>query len=155
VTTVTRSAARRDDAPAVGAPRASRAYAPLVGLTSLAILAQSLMAGVFLQSDHRDDHQSWIDAHGIGADVTTLVALASAVVAFRAFRHRTDLVAGSAALFVLLLAETGLGQLINGSIGSSEHPGLTVVHIPLGMALLGLTVWLAVGVASGRRAGNL
>jgi len=152
VTTVTRSAARRDDAPAVGAARASRAYAPLVGLTSLAILAQSLMAGVFLQSDHRDDHQSWIDAHGIGADVTTLVALASAVVAFR---HRTDLVAGSAALFVLLLAETGLGHLINGSIGSSEHPGLTVVHIPLGMALLGLTVWLAVRVASGRRAGNL
>lgn len=129
----------------------TRFFAPLVGLTSLVILLQGVEAGVFLQGSDRDKYSSWITIHGIGADVSVLLSLATLVVAALALRDRRDLVVGSALLFVLLIVESALGHLINGSIGGSDHDALTIVHIPLGMALLALTVWLAARASQWRR----
>jgi hypothetical protein len=134
---------------------ASKAFPILVGLTSLGILVQSLMAGVFLQSDgERDSYATWITAHGVGADVTTVLAIAATIAAFVGFRSRKSLAIASGGLVVLLLVESLLGHLINGSIGGSDHDKLTIVHIPLGMALLGLAVYLSFQAAHLRRSAN-
>jgi hypothetical protein len=45
-------------------------------------------------------------------------------------------VVGSIAFTVLLVLEAYLGGLIG------DHAGLTVIHFPLAMALMGLAVWL-------------
>jgi heme A synthase len=68
--------------------------------------------------------------------VTIALALAAAVVAFWKLRSRRDLVAGSTALVVLLAFEAYLGGEI------LTHQGLTVLHIPLALALMALAVWL-------------
>ena len=118
-----------------------------MGLTSTVILLQAVLAGVFLQGGSRDPYNGWINAHGVGADVATLLALASAVVAFRGLGAGRDLVIGSVTLFVLLLVESLLGHLINGSIGGFNHDKLTIIHIPLAMALIAMTAWLATRAA--------
>jgi hypothetical protein len=50
--------------------------------------------------------------------------------------ERRDLVIGSGALVVLLALEAFLGGEV------VDNPGLTVLHIPLALALMGLAVWL-------------
>ena len=51
-------------------------------------------------------------------------------------QRRKDLLIGSAALTVLLVLESYIGGEVGG------RPGLTAVHFPLAMALMGLAVWL-------------
>jgi hypothetical protein len=133
-----------------------RAFPGLVGLTSLGIVVQSVMAGVFLQADgNRDAYSTWITAHGVGADVTTVLAFLAVVAAFVEFGRRSALTYGALALLVAIVAETLLGHLINGSIGGSDHDSLTIIHIPLGMLILALATWLSVrsaGMSRARRA---
>lgn len=130
------------------ADRLSPLFLRLVGLTSLAVLVQAVTAGIFVNQEGRD---SWVDVHGVIADVTWVLALVTAIVAFRRVRqvHRA-LWIGSAALFVLALAQTGIGHLIT----DGGMDGLIVVHVPLAMVIFGLTVWLSVTAARSRRHGS-
>lgn len=117
----------------------------LIGLTSSAILLQAVTAGVFVDQSGRD---SWVTVHGLIADATWVLALVTAIVAFRSVRRaRPELWVGSATLFVLALAQTGLGHLIT----DGGMDGLIVVHVPLAMIVFGLAIWLAVTAARPHR----
>jgi heme A synthase len=114
-------------------------YSALVGLSAIAVLLQGLWAGLFLQHDgKRDAAQSWIEVHARGADVAIVLAAAATVYGFVKLRERKDLWLGAAALTVLLLAEAYIGGLVR----DDGKDALTVVHVPLAMALMGLVVWL-------------
>jgi hypothetical protein len=53
-------------------------------------------------------------------------------------RHRRDLLAGTALLFVLLVVELGLGFAVE------DSGGAVAVHVPLAMLIMGVAVWLPV-----------
>jgi heme A synthase len=119
--------------------RTGRLFAPLIGLTALAVLLQGLWAGIFLEHDgRRDEASGWIDVHARGADLAILLAAAATVVAFLALRARRDLWIGSGVLTALLVLEAYLGGLIR----DQGKDTLTAVHVPLAMALMGMVVWL-------------
>ena len=127
-------------------PNRSILYTALIGAAALAVLLQALWAGIFLEHDgQRDDAAGWIDVHARGGEVAIALALASAAVAFVWMRPRKDLWVGSSALAVLLMGESYLGGLIR----DASKDVLTVVHVPLAMALMGLAVWLP--LRAGRR----
>ena len=112
------------------------AYSALVGLASLGVLLQALWAGLFVH-EGKDYEDKWVHVHALGGEITIALSAAATIVAFVAMRHRrTDLLAGSAALTVVLILEAYIGGLIG------NHSSLTAVHFPLAMALMGLAVWL-------------
>lgn len=117
----------------------------LIGLTTLAVLLQGLWAGIFLEHDgKRDDASWWIDVHARGADVAILLAIAAAVAAFVTLRSRKDLWGGAAVLAVLLVLESYLGGLIR----DQSKDTLTAIHVPLAMAIVGLSVGLVLRARS-------
>lgn len=117
----------------------SRPYEVLLGLAALAVLLQGLWAGIFLEHDGaRDAAGSWIDVHARGGEVALVLAAVATVVAFLTLRERRDLWIGTGVLTVLLVVESYLG----GQIRDAGQDSLTAVHVPLGMALFGLAVWL-------------
>jgi len=121
----------------------------LLGLTALAVLLQALWAGIFLQHDgERDAASNWIDVHARGSEIAIVLALLATVVALIKLRHRKDLWIGTAALTVLLVLESYLGGLIR----DNSKDGLTVVHIPLGMAIMALAVWIPMRARTRRSA---
>ena len=120
-------------------PTRSTLFSVLIGLSSLAILLQGLWAGIFLEHDgSRDAASGWIDVHARGADIALVLALVATIVAFVKLRARRDLWIGSAVLTVLLAAESYLG----GAIRDDGQDVLTIVHVPLAMAIMALAVWL-------------
>lgn len=120
------------------APR-SLLFSVLIGLSSLAILLQGLWAGFFLEHDGgRDAASGWIDVHARGGEIALVLALVATIVAFVRLRPRRDLWTGSAALTALLAVESWLG----GAIRDDGKDVLTIVHVPLAMALMALAVWL-------------
>ena len=125
-------------------PSGAAAYSLLLDLVALLIVVQAGLAGVFLQHDgRRARYDSWVGAHGMVGYMSVVLTVAAAVLAVARLRSRRDLVAGTAALAVLLVVESSLGTAIGGG-----HAGLTVVHVPLALALMGLTTWLVVrGIA--------
>lgn len=121
----------------------------LLGLTALAVLLQALWAGIFLQHDgERDAASNWIDVHARGGEIAIVLALLATVVALIRLRHRKDLWIGTAALTVLLVLESYLGGLIR----DNSKDSLTVVHIPLGMAIMALAVWIPMRARTRRTA---
>ena len=129
------SAQQTSPEPVTASPARSPLFGALIGLASLGVLLQGVWAGLFVR-EGTDFVDSWVTVHGIDAMVTTALALAAAIVALLRLRARHDLVMGSIAFFVLLVAEMGLGYAIG------DTPGIEAVHFPLAMALLGLAVWL-------------
>ena len=114
-------------------------------LTSFAILTQGVLAGVFIGHENRE---GWVTAHGVVADVSWVLALATVVVGFRTVRRaQPRLWWAAVALFVLALAQTGVGHLIT----DEGMDGLVVVHVPLAMAVFGLTAWVSWGAWRHRR----
>lgn len=112
------------------------AFSALVGLASLGVLLQALWAGLFVR-EGEEYEQKWVHVHAVSGEVTIALAAIATVVAFVTMRRRRpDLLAGSAALTVVLVLEAYLGGLIG------AHSALTAVHFPLAMALMGLAVWL-------------
>jgi membrane-associated PAP2 superfamily phosphatase len=110
----------------------------LIGLTALDVLLQGLWAGLFLRhGGHWSSEKSWVDVHGVGGQVAIVLALAAFVTALVKLRARRDLWVATLVLLVGLVVEAFLG----GSI-SDGHDGLTVIHVPLAMMLMGLVVWL-------------
>lgn len=153
VTTRTTAETAHTQHPKPGSPVAKRApsasglrvFAALTGLTSLAILLQGVLAGAFVDKDNED---SLITAHGVVADVSWGLALITTIVGWRVLHGRERrLLAGTAVLFGLTLAQTGIGHLIT----DGGHDSLIVVHVPLAMLVFGLTVWLSVRAAGLRR----
>jgi hypothetical protein len=122
-----------------------RAFGLLVRLTGLGVLLQAVWAGLFLRGDTRDKH--WVAVHGTGADVTTVLAGLTALLAVAVLRHRRAVVVGSVLLAVATFTEAFLG----GRITEQGQDGLTAVHVPLGMLVMGLAVWLSVQAAQLRR----
>jgi len=143
---VTRDEASLDRPTAAGR---NQAFSILIGLTSLAVLLQGLWAGIFLQHDgHRDASTTAVDLHSAGATAAVVLSLGAVVIASMRLRARRDLWFGSIVLFVLLVLEMVLGQLIK----DSDKDGLTIVHVPLAMVLMGLCVWLPVRSRGGSAA---
>ena len=125
--------------------KASVVFAVLVGLAAIAVLLQGLWAGIFLQHDgHRDDAGSWIEVHAHGGEVALVLAALATAWAFMRLRARPELWLGGLALTVLLVVEAYLGGLI----GDDGKDSLTVVHVPLALALMALAVWLPLRAAA-------
>jgi hypothetical protein len=113
-------------------------YSALIGLATLGVLLQGLWAGLFVH-EGEDYRARWVEVHALDAEVTIALAALATIAAFILLRRRRmELVIGSAVFTVLLIAEAYVGGRIGGSAG------LTTVHFPLAMALMGLAVWLAV-----------
>ena len=135
-----------DLAPERGAA-AYRIFSVLTGVAALAVLLQGLWAGIFLQHDgQRDNEASWIDIHARGGEVALLFAAVATIWVFIRLRQHRDLLIGGAVLTVLLVLEAFIGGLIR----DQSKDVLTAVHVPLGMAIMGLAVWLPVRAAHHR-----
>jgi hypothetical protein len=120
--------------------RRNALYSALIGLAALDILLQALWAGLFIH-EGEDYQDNWVTVHARGADVAIALAAIAAVVAIAKLRQRTDLVVGTVVLTLLLVLEAFVGGLIG------DHAELTAVHIPLGMSLMALAVWLPMRAA--------
>jgi hypothetical protein len=139
------TAAAQTPAPAAPAPRGLRVFNALIGVTTLGIFLQAITAGEFVSQEHRG---GWIAVHNIIANVTILVALATAVVGLVLVRATDKVLAWSSLiLFVLLVLQTVLGHLIT----EGEADGWIGVHVPLAFVIVALAVWLAVRGAQVRR----
>jgi hypothetical protein len=111
-------------------------YSALIGLAALGVLLQGLWAGLFVH-EGQDYQQNWVRVHALDGEVTIALAALATVAALVFLRHRRELVVGSAVLTLLLVVEAYLGGRISGT------SGLTAVHFPLALALMGLVVWLS------------
>jgi hypothetical protein len=120
-------------------------YAALIGLVALAILAQGVLAGVFIEPGA---HSGALNAHDINADVTLALSIVAAIYASVLLRTAApSLVVGSIVLVCLVIALVAIGHAIT---GSSDH-GLAPVHVPLALLTFGLTIWLSVRARNLRR----
>jgi hypothetical protein len=127
-----------------------RLFAAVIGLTSLAILAEAVLAGAFLGK--RTGRHTLVDSHGMLANLTVLLAVISVVAAWRLAKlRRGPLLVGSIVLLVLIVIQTVVGHIIS----DGHHPGWIVVHVPVAMLVFGLTVWLSVQAAVISRAERL
>lgn len=113
-------------------------FSALIGLATLGILLQGVWAGLFVK-EGEEYQEDWVHVHALGAETSIALTALATLAAFVWLRQRRlDLVIGSAALTALLVVESYIGGLIG------ENSGLTAVHFPLAMALLGLAVWIPV-----------
>lgn len=138
----------RTTTPAVTAPaRPSPVYSILMGIAALAVLLQGLWAGLFLEHDgKRDAASNWIEVHAKGGEVALVFAVLATAYAIWKRRSRKDLWVGGLVFILLLVAEAYIGGLI---VDESQD-ALTVVHVPVAMALMGLAVWLPLRASRGR-----
>lgn len=126
-------------------------YAALIGIATLAILLQGLWAGIFLQHDGaRNASESWIDVHARGADFSILLAFLATALAFFKCRQHKELWIGGAAMIVLLVVESYIGGLIR----DNGKDSLTIAHVPVAMALMGLGTWLSLRSSTVRRSAS-
>lgn len=128
---------------------ADRLYLALIGLTSLLVLLQGLWAGLFIREGKAFDASAaqsrWVEVHDLGARAAIVLAAVSFFVAIWRLRSRKDVLLGTGLLTLLLMLEAYIG----GEIGDrSSWPSY---HIPLGMVLMGLSVWLPIRAAHGHR----
>jgi hypothetical protein len=130
-------------------PASTKIFASLVGMLALITFFQGAMAGVFVRDDkERDARSDYIDAHALGAHVGTVLAIATALFVVWKLRERKPLLIGSILLALAFLAESYIGGLIR----DEDKQSLTPIHVPLAMAITGLTVWLSVKAVHLRRA---
>jgi hypothetical protein len=120
-------------------------FAALTGLTSLVIFGQAVIAGQLVS---QPGQHGWVSVHDVVADVACGLSLVTAIYAAAALRRAgPGLVVAAAGLFVLVLAQTGIGNLIT----HRGDDGLIAVHVPLAFVIFGLTLWLSVRAALSRR----
>lgn len=112
-------------------PRGLAALRVLIILNGLAILAQALFAGMFIGGD-----AAMRNVHGMGAFAVLILGVVQLVVAVLYWRPWRG--SGFPALASLVLVLAAVVQSITG--GS----GVTAVHVPLGMLMFGLVIWLVV-----------
>jgi hemin uptake protein HemP len=98
-------------------------------VTAILLLVQPILAGQFLYKGH----SGLIDAHQGVAYLIFLTALGQLILAYLARgTYGAGLVGHNAVLFVLVIAQIGLGEV------GKDHPGQLAYHIPLGVLLFGI-----------------
>lgn len=114
-------------------------YAALVGVASLAVLLQGLWAGMFMSTPDKDPQSTpWLEVHSWCGKFAILFALIATIYAFAKLKHRADLKFGALAFTIVLILEAYIG----GMIVDDGKDVMAAVHVPLAMALMGLSVWL-------------
>ncbi len=106
-------------------------------LVALSVLAQALLAGLFVTGD-----VGMLELHGINAGVVlalVFLQLVAAILLWRPGRGAVWPIWGSGAVFVLAEAQAAFG-----------YARTIEAHIPLGMALFGASTGMLVGVLSPR-----
>ena len=129
------------------APPASRikTMTALIWLTTVAVFCQAIIAGQFVSQDGQD---GWITVHGVVADISWVLALISTGYAYAALRTQFPiLVRWTAALFVVTLAQTGIGHLIT----DKGMDWLIPVHVPLAFVVFAIAGYLSVWAVRVRR----
>ncbi|MFI6495790.1 hypothetical protein [Nonomuraea typhae] len=107
----------------------STAFRVAIVVNALAVLAQAVTAGQLLSG-------AAPAAHGMGAGAVHVAGLLLAVTGVLAWRPGGG--AGWPALAGLAVLLLGFGQSMTGGSGA------TAVHVPLGVSIFGLSVWLLV-----------
>ncbi|MES2169682.1 MAG: hypothetical protein V4479_03015 [Actinomycetota bacterium] len=131
---------------ATGSANSFKVFSALVGLTSLAIFVQAIVAGEFVSQKHRD---GWINVHDIVANVVAVLALATMIFTIVALRKVSRaLLVGTIVLLVLVVAQTFIGHQITD--GSQDW--LIGVHVPLAFIIFALAIWLPIQSVALRRA---
>ncbi|MEV0385178.1 hypothetical protein [Nonomuraea sp. NPDC050643] len=105
------------------------AFKAVAALNTLSVLAQAVTAGQLMSGGGGS-------LHGVGATAVHVLGLAQLVVAVLLWRPGRG--AGWPALVSLAVLLLGFVQ---SAMGGS---GVVTVHVPLGMTLFGLSVWLLV-----------
>lgn len=114
----------------------------LSALTSLAVLAQAVIAGQFVSQTGKT---GWIDAHNAAAYVVCALALVTTMASWRTLRHQAPRLWKTAAvLLVLALAQTGIGHAIT----DNASDWLIAVHVPLAVVIYGVAVRLSIQTAA-------
>lgn len=111
-------------------PNAADVAILLAITVAVGIVAQSVLAGVFLGGEH---HSHAADAHQILGPLLLVPALASALFT-RSLRTKAlgpAAFRSGLAVVAALALETGLG------FAASDHKGLLALHIPVAVLLLG------------------
>jgi heme A synthase len=114
----------------------NRVFAILNGLVLFGVLCQGLSAGLFM--GHLDA-AGWLRVHQVTAIATMVVALATAVLAFR----RRGVVVPTVGMLVLLVVQTGLGQAVT----DDHRRVLVALHVPIALLLTALSACLFVAAA--------
>jgi hypothetical protein len=129
-------------------PSAARVWSVLTRLLLVAVFTQSIFAGVLLSGGGWGRTAHAITALALVA-VTLGAAIAAALTVRGVSRDADKLVVVLFALAAILFAQTVIGRL------SAEGQILLWLHVPLGVALVGLTVQPAriAGRLSGRGGG--
>lgn len=112
-------------------PRGLGILRVLILLNGLAILSQAVTAGMFIGGD-----TAMRGVHGAGALVVHSLGLLLLIVAIAHWRPWRG--SGFPALASLVLLFAGFAQSMTGDSGT------TATHVPLGMGMFGLVVWMAV-----------
>jgi heme A synthase len=116
--------------------RVPATYVWLAALTALAIFAQAVLAGQFVQQIGKT---SWINAHNMNADLVVVLSLISSITAALEMRSTArHLVIASAVLFVLTTAQTLIGHQIT----DDGKDWLLAIHVPLAFVIFALSLWL-------------
>lgn len=114
-------------------------FAILTGVTSVVVLLQAVWAGIFLQHDGaRDAASTWVTVHARGGEVALALAAIATIFAFIRLRSHKDLWMGSLMLTLFLVLESYIGGLIV----DEGKDTLTAIHVPLGMGIMALVVWI-------------
>ena len=133
---------------ATPSPSSLRFFSALVGLTSVALFVQAVIAGQFVSQKHRG---GWIDAHDIVANVVAVLALATMIFTIVRLRKASRaLCVGTIVLFVLVVAQITLGHQIT----DNHQDWLIGVHVPLAFVVFGIAIWLPINAVMLRRAGS-
>jgi hypothetical protein len=102
----------------------------LAVIVAVGIVAQAVLAGIFLGGDH---HPHATDAHQMLGPVLLVPALASAIMA-RSLRTKP---LGPAAFRSGMAVVVALGLEDALGFAASDHTGLLALHIPVAVLLLG------------------
>ncbi|MGI8904649.1 MAG: hypothetical protein ACR2IP_13595 [Solirubrobacteraceae bacterium] len=132
-------------------PAAVKSISAIIGVLFIGVLFQAVSSGIFVREQH---HDGLINAHSGIAYLVGLLALAALVVAVVMWRGRAGgqvVVAETAALFIAVVIQIGIGQQVGDLGKTGTHPGLLAVHIPLALIIFGLAVHISAYVASIRR----
>lgn len=117
----------------VARPRAASAYAWLMALAALTVIAQALLFGGFYW-----EGGEWIRAHlQLGRISTSLVVAVITPLAFIAgFPRQLRITRMTVVLAVLWLLQTGLGDAMDSA------RWLVIIHVPLAFVIFGLALLL-------------
>jgi lipopolysaccharide export LptBFGC system permease protein LptF len=129
-------------------PSVLKWFSALVGLTSLSILVQAIVAGEFVSQDHR---KYWIELHGTVAYFVIALALATMVFTIVKLRRtKRAILLGSIVLFVLVVVQVELGH----EITDNKQDWLIGIHVPLAFIIFGIAVWLPINTTMLRRSAS-